>query len=251
MQGYKLKMLETNNRRFIFIIPFRNAGQFIYECARSLQLQTYSNWRAFFANDASTDKSCQMIPNDDRFTIINHQTRLFGLENIHQAIVASQAKNDDIICILDGDDALLRYDAIDIINQLYVDDVMLTYGQYACLDGVIGHCRPYAYKEFKKLRKAGHRASHLKTFSYSLYNKLLALDPTLSHFKDQKGAFYRTATDVALMTPLMELAGFERIKFNPEPIYFYRLHNDNVHHKSLELQKKTAEQIFAKCPIKS
>ena len=38
--------------------------------------------------------------------------------------------DDDVICLLDGDDFLVRPDSIDIINKLYEDGGLLTYGQY-------------------------------------------------------------------------------------------------------------------------
>jgi len=56
--------------------------------------------------------------------------------------------------------------------------------------------------------------------------------------------------DVAIMTPLMEIAGFERIKFNPKPIYYYRLHNNNDHIVNWGLQKDIEQEIFAKNKFK-
>jgi hypothetical protein len=48
------------------------------------------------------------------------------------------------------------------------------------------------------------------------------------------------------MTPLMEIAGFERVKFNPDPVYYYRIHQQNDHFVDPNLQKSVADEIFAK-----
>jgi hypothetical protein len=71
-------------------------------------------------------------------------------------------------------------------------------------------------------------------------------DPELSCYKDKNGDFYTITYDVAIMTPLMEIAGFNKIKFNPEPVYYYRIHQQNDHFVDPNLQKSVADEIFAK-----
>ena len=44
----------------------------------------------------------------------------------------------------------------------------------------------------------------------------------------------------------MESAGFERVKFNPDPVYYYRIHQQNDHFVDPTLQKSVADEIFAK-----
>ena len=48
----------------------------------------------------------------------------------------------------------------------------------------------------------------------------------------------------------MEIAGFGRIKFNPIPIYYYRLHEQNDHNVDGRLQKMVADEIFSKPSFK-
>ena len=210
---------ENKINRFVFIIPFRNAANFINECAMSLIKQKNENWIAIFCDDASNDEGIKFIPDDRRFTINRNYNRITALPNIHNNIINSRLNNEDIICILDGDDALIRSDAIDIL---------LTYGQYVWPNGQVGHCKSYTREEFLNLRNGGYWASHMRTFKYKLYKELLKQDPFLSCFKNSKGEFYTITYDVAIMTPLMEIAGFERIKFNKDPIYYYRIHQQTT-----------------------
>jgi hypothetical protein len=45
----------------------------------------------------------------------------------------SNLNDDDIICLLDGDDKLIVDSALDTIDSLYNDNTLLTYGQYIWL----------------------------------------------------------------------------------------------------------------------
>lgn len=232
--------------RLVFIIPYRNVSNFIKDCYNSLLNQKNNNWIAIFCDDASTDGTSDLIPNDNRFIIKKNEKRITALPNIHYGIVDSNLNDEDIICILDGDDFLIRSDSVDIIQKLYNDNTLLTYGQYIWPNGQVGHCKPYTKEEFINLRKGGYWASHIRTFKYKLYKELLKQDSELLCFKDNNGVFYTITYDVAIMTPLMEIAGFDRIKFNPTPVYYYRIHQNNDHNIDPSLQKDVANEIFNK-----
>lgn len=236
--------------RFVFIIPFYNVKDFIKDCYTSLLNQWNKNWIAIFADDQSTDGTVSLIPQDSRFIIKKTPYKMTALPNIHYAITESNLNDDDVICILDGDDFLLRPDSIDIINSLYKEGALLTYGQYMWPNGSIGHCQPYNTHTFSKLRTGGYLASHLRTFKYKLYKEIINQDPNLNCYKDINGNFYKTCYDIAIMTPLMEMAGLDNIRFNSIPIYYYRLHPNNDHYLYGELQKKTEYEIFTKPPFK-
>jgi glycosyltransferase involved in cell wall biosynthesis len=236
--------------RFVFIIPFRNVKPFIKDCYSTILAQKYQNWIAIFCDDESTDDTTSEIPKDDRFIIRRNEKRITALPNIHYGIIESKLNDEDIICILDGDDALLNDIVLDTLNNLYQDDTLLTYGQYAYVNGQLGHCKPYTEIEFKNLRSGGYWASHMRTFKYKLYKELIIQDSNLLCFKDNLGNFYTITYDVAIMTPLMEIAGLDKIKFNPTPIYYYRIHQQNDHFIDPNLQKSVADEIFSKPKFK-
>lgn len=236
--------------RFVFIIPFRNVKPFIQECYNSLLNQNNKNWIAIFCDDESNDGTCDIIPNDIRFTIRRNEKRVTALLNIHNGIIYSNLNDEDVICILDGDDFLIRNDVVDILENLYSDDTLVTYGQYIWPNGSIGHCTPYNRESFKRLRTGGYWASHIRTFKYKLYKELLNQDPDLLCYKNKRGEYYTITYDIAIMTPLMEIAGFDRVKFNPNPVYYYRIHQQNDHFVDPALQKQVADEIFNKQPFK-
>lgn len=242
------------NNRYVFVIPFRNVKNYIQDCYKSLLNQDYQNWIAIFCDDESNDGTSDLIPNDPRFFKIYNQKRITALPNIHNGIMSSNLDDDDIICLLDGDDFLLRKDALTIIDKLYQDpECWLTYGQYAINHGQnqwsLGHCREYDSNSFKNLRTGGYWASHLRTFKYHLYKKIVEIDPGLECYKDGNGNFFTTCYDIAIMTPLMEMAGLERIRFNPDPIYYYRIHPNNDHSLFGKQQKDDEKKLFNKKPF--
>jgi hypothetical protein len=177
-----------------------------------------------------------------------------ALPNIHKTIVNSgiECEDDDVICILDGDDKLLHPYALDIVNGYYQDhhNCLLTFGQYISSAGRLGHCRSYSEWEFRQLRKTDSRASHLKTFKWKLYHEFLANDPDLRSYKDSQGHYYTMSYDVAIMLPLMELAGFANIQFIKHPIYWYRIHDRNDKAVNSVLQKQIDFDIRAKPKFK-
>ena len=238
------------DNKFVFIIPFRNVKNFIGDCANSIIQQKYKNWIAVFCDDESTDNTIKYIPNDKRFIIRRNEKRMTALPNIHFSIMDSNLNDEDVIVILDGDDFLLRKDVLDIVNNLYQDDTLLTYGQYVYPNGQIGHCRAYTEDTFKQLRNGGYWASHLRTYKYKLYKEILKQDPELNCYKNSNGDFYTVDYDIAIMTPMMEIAGFNKIKFNPEPVYYYRFHPQNDHFVAPALQKEVEKEIFAKPKFK-
>ena len=94
--------------RFVFIIPFRNVKPFIKECYDTILAQKYNNWIAIFCDDASTDGTVLEIPKDDRFIVRINENRITALPNIHYGIINSELNDNDVICILDGDDFLIK-----------------------------------------------------------------------------------------------------------------------------------------------
>ena len=97
------------------IIPVYNVEPYLEECILSLLNQTYVNTELLFINDASTDKSLELLEQycliDNRISIINLKenkgpgyARNIGIENAH----------GEYILFVDADD----YIDIDILSNL-------------------------------------------------------------------------------------------------------------------------------------
>jgi glycosyltransferase involved in cell wall biosynthesis len=239
------------NNRFVFIIPFYNVKPFIEQCINSVLAQTYTNYIAIFADDQSTDGTSDSIPNDEKIIKIYNQKRLTALENIHNAIITNNLKDDDIVVVLDGDDFLLYANVLETLNTIYNDvNPLITYGQYVWPNGAMGHCYAYSESEFNNLRNMDWRASHLRTFRYSVYKELMIQDSNMNCYRDDNGEFYKITYDIAMLYPLMEIAGHKNIYFNSKPLYYYRLHPNNDHALNGAEQKRVEQHIKRKPKFK-
>jgi len=231
--------------KFRIIISYSNVGNWLCACSRSVITQDNPNWTAHFLDDASTDDSAQLIHTDDRIEYIKREKRMYALKNQYEFLKTAPFNDDDIIIFLDGDDTLLRRDALDILEELYDEDTDVVYGQYTDSNGHRGRSSAYLKFDFENLRNLPFRASHLRSFKYKMFKELLDIDQELLHFKNENG-FYRMCSDIAIMTPILELAGHERVKFNDIPLYWYRMHDRNDIEIDREEQVNIEKEILGK-----
>ena len=142
-----------------------------------------------------------------------------------------------IVCELDGDDYLLPH-ALRVVSEAYSDPlVALTYGN-TLVDfrpyqdwHYFGRDKCYTNTSFPQevwrqgsFRQDEFRCFHLRTFRRWLWDRI---DP--QHFRRADGSFFRGSGDSAFMYPMIEmLAEPQHVRFIEEPIYVYRLHENNV-----------------------
>ncbi|GIV44031.1 MAG: hypothetical protein KatS3mg035_1154 [Bacteroidia bacterium] len=214
------------NNKIKVITPFYNPGEFLETCINTLMTQKYDNFQVIFIDDCSTDGSFDRLPKDDsRVIVIKNETRKTALENIHNAIM-NYCEPDDIVVLVDGDDWLPNKGVLGYINNFYnTNDCWVMYGQAMWTDGRKGFAAEYTAGEFANLRKAPFKVSHIRTFRAGLYHKIKDQDPDFSCMKDKDGNFYKMTYDVAIMFPIMEMAGLEKIKYNSESLYIYNRNN--------------------------
>lgn len=213
------------NNSIKIITPFYNPGEFLDNCVSSVMTQKYDNFRAIFIDDCSTDGSIDKIPLGLKTHYIGNATRKTALENIHDAIM-NHCKPDDIVVLLDGDDWFPNKNVLSYVNDFYNQhNCWIMYGQASWTDGRRGFASEYSEEEFKNLRKSPFRVSHLRTFRAGLYQKIQEQDPFFSCMKDKDGEFYKMTYDVAIMFPIMEMAGLEKTKFNDTILYTYNRSN--------------------------
>jgi hypothetical protein len=208
-----------------------------------------------FGDDCSTDGSMDEIPSfETRFIKITNENKLTALGNEHNLIMSIPSPSpDDILIILDGDDKLLHRDVLSYLNDFYnKHNPLVVYGQYIRSNGLLGFAKAFKdANEYNNVRNIdGYFLSHIRTWKYKVYQELIKQDPELTAYKDSNGEIYKTAADVAIMYPLVEIAGYNNVKFNPGPLYWYRLHPANDHVLYLDDQKSTELEIKRKPKFK-
>jgi hypothetical protein len=121
-------------------------------------------------------------------------------------------------------------------------------------DGRIGFATEYTPEQFENLRNSPFLVSHLRSFKSFVYKKIQEQDETFSCMKDKNGEFYKMTYDVAIMFPIMEISGYEKVKFIDKILYFYNAHNpisDHIKNQKLQTdihieinQKEKFKQIY-------
>ena len=136
------------------------------------------------------------------------------------AIVFGVCDPGDIVVELDGDDWFAHESVLQEIHDLYEASPQLwvTYGSFVFADG-----RPadwqQAYQDHEDIRRAPWRASHLKTYRATLFHRI----NVEREFIRPDGTWREHARDLAVMFPILEMAGPEHRMWCPEIRYVYNL----------------------------
>ena len=130
---------------------------------------------------------------------------------------------NDIILVLDGDDSLHRKDALEIVNQKYLDSgALFTYGSYMYEgrweEQIVD--LPPEIRDGKmkfKPREQTWLYGHPRTFKAHLLDHISKRD-----FQHSDGSWLIKCTERGFVYRMLELAGPSRIGYIPEKIYKYR-----------------------------
>ena len=230
------------NKEFFFniIVPIFNAEKYLEKCLFSIIKQSYKNFHVKVVDDCSTDSSYEIASKIcakyQNFHIYKNSRRLGKLNNISELLglrVKEPSRTIDIE--LDGDDYLYSGDVLNSLNELYLKtDCLISYGSFLTSHGIQGKKYPLWIRKFNLYRKYFWYASHLKTFRHDLW---LAINP--NDLLDKNGRYFPCATDLAIMFPMLEMAG-NRQQFVKDILYVYNDQNPISNHK---IRRK--EQISA------
>ncbi len=262
---YLIDAKESTNS-ILIVTAFRNAERFIGKSATRSLTQRYDNHRVVFIDDASTDNSLAVLEKtiasitDSRCRevhVVRNKNQLGPLRSRHEATL-KYGNDDDIIVTVDGDDWMMHGDVLTYIDAIYVrNDCWVMYGGAHCEPdyGNVSYARPYERGDIGNLRcplsapvhvaKDKWRVDHIRTYRCWLYKRIGKVDPTWGCLK-KNGSFVTVATDVAVMLPMLEMSGHDRVHYNPVNLYVYNRHDSNVHVLQPKLQTQTLREIFAR-----
>jgi len=201
--------------KFIFVCPIFNASKTLARCLHSIACQSYTNWKIILIDDCSSkeeaDKEDDIIAGFHRLlTLPEEEIKIITVWNedidrgkcYETSNVLYGIKNfcsdEDIVCRIDGDDALCDSDALlalDISYQRGYDCVWTAHrwtGSCRNISGSLTDKNPY---------KSEWRSSHLKTFRKKLIN-----DVPYENFTNMNGELVRRAGDRALYLPVLHKA---------------------------------------------
>ena len=243
----------------VIITAVYNAENYIDKCIRSVAAQDYENYRMIIINDASTDRTAEVIENTiaetglENFEVITREKNVGAVCN-QISTIQSRCYPDDIVMILDGDDWLVNNPNIfNMYNNLYHDDAEYTYGScWSLVDKIPLIAQPYppevkankSYRDYKFNWNFPY--PHLRTF---LGRLALNLDASL--FQDAQGEWYRAGGDNATFYNIIEQADPEKVVCVPDIVYNYNDTNPiNDYKVNSKEQNQTADKILGKKTVK-
>lgn len=223
----QFEILATANfeRPLAVIITSYNNKEWYEKNLSSVFSQHYKNYRIIYIDDCSTDGTAELVEayihehnQQQRTIIIKNKMRHFKMENLWQAI--HMCNDNEIIIEYDGDDWLPHNDVFSRINKAYASDIWLTYSDLISWPtGKPGPNRTIANNiveknEFRKFN--GCFWSMLRTYYAWLAQEIALKDLLLN------GSFITRTSDVAIMFPMIEMAGNHFTYIN-EPLYIYNV----------------------------
>lgn len=250
----------NSETRFAVVCPAWQCERWVGRCLRSIQAQTYRNFRCVLIDDLSDDRTydvaVKVVAGDDRFRIVRNDTRRFPLANLLAGAALTGDEPDDVIVVVDGDDWLKHDRVFERVAQEYADpQVWLTYGSHELLrrpwrDVLRGRrTRGEAERYPDGVLESGlvryfprFQAGHLRTCRRFLWQAVRDED-----LRDDDGSYYWSAGDLALVLPMLEMATARHIRFIPDILYVY----NNDHPLAENREENRARKRLLKLRIKA
>ena len=207
---------------FTIIITGYNVEKWINQCLESALKQNYKNFDVIFIDAESTDQTNNIVKDYcnkySNLKLIRNEKRKYQIENIK--IGCLNAKDNSICVSLDGDDWLKNENVLNVLNNVYSDDIWMTYGLYENFPftrDISNLYYPYPNEVIinNAFRKYNFLASHLRTWRKELFLKINDSD-----LQDEYGKYFEMTGDVAIMIPMLEMAGIHSIHIH-EVLYVY------------------------------
>lgn len=222
--------------RFYVLSCSRSNDILLQRCVASIDAQTCRRWIHYVVVDENGPGD---IGIGNRFTMYNQQ-RLGAAANLWRMLKIVRdgtAANTDVVVLVDGDDRLEEA-SLEVLQGFYGDpSVWCSYGSYVCDSGAparfCGRYEPNA-----NIRTAKWQGSHLKTFRVGLARHL-----EVGWLQDHRGNFLPAGSDLALMMPILEMAGPDHRMFVSRNMYFYNDTNPWNDHKTCAAWQKEAERL--------
>ena len=240
------------NTHLKVIIPSYNSVKWLKKTLHSVAIQTYQNCQVCVIDDASTQAGqkelIEWYCEKYNWQAIYRTENQGALSNIVEGIKLLGPADEDAILLLDGDDWIFNKHVFEKVAKEYASpSTFLTYGQFITYPRwQVGFCKPISPELYisQNFKKDPFIFSHLRTFRFKIWKAIDEKD-----FLDAAGNYYRTAWDLAIMYPLLEMTGGQGCKFIEQILYVYNMDNplnDCNAHK--QLQSQTALQIINKAP---
>jgi len=215
------------DNKIIVISTGWNCEEYIGRCLDSVQNQKIVN-----------TKIEHHVMVDDK----NPLKRMGKVYNFIKLLTGIRPDDEDIILDVDLDDYLEVW-AANKIKEVFEfrPNLLLSYGSYRMESGKQARFNgEYKTDDFRNQK---WKAGHLKAFRYKLFRQIKIRD-----FRGPDGRWLMTAGDLAMMFPMMEMAGLDRIIHVKECLYCYNDLNPYNDHKIAKADQLRNERFLRRKP---
>lgn len=217
----------TEEKPFAILMCGYNTEKYLEKALRSILEQEYTNYRLIYIDDASKDRSFELVKatlnkhKKIESLLIQNPVNVGAMANLKRGF--DLCKDHEIIVHLDSDDRFAHPYVLKKLNEIYANpDVWLTYGSYLDIPTYAPgkFARPISKQTLKKgkIRKLPWFASHLRTYYAGLAKRIRKEDLMID------GKFFPSTSDLATMYPMIEMAGTHAY-FVPECLHQYLVSN--------------------------
>lgn len=240
---------------FSFIIPMYNNIAWYRQCLDSVASQKGIDLaQGVIIDDASTDGTADAVeqylaaqPLLKNFRLIRNPKRMGIAYNRFHGV--HMLPDESVVIALDGDDFLNGVDVLDTLGEVFKSqDIWVAHSTYMLFSSMKkgSYCKevPRAVLAEGKIRHYPFCMSHLRSFKAWLF-KLIP-----EHYFKAKGVWLPSATDLAMMFALTELAG-TRIAFIDKPLCIYNDKNSISIFRTARARNLVMEQLVRRMtPLK-
>jgi FkbM family methyltransferase len=225
------RIRKTNEQKIVVVTPFYNAREYIEECVESVIAQDYENWEMILIDDKSTDDGAEVVKNYVASLPESAQRKIrikLNEENVgavcNQVLAVRGLHVDDIVMLVDGDDALANDPHIfDRYNNMFHAGTEFSYGScWSMADDIPLVAQPYppevraskSYRQYKFNWNMPY--THLRVF-----RKRLIDDVNNAAFQDEKGVWFKAGGDNSTFYNILEQADPDKIAVVSDIVYLY------------------------------
>ena len=242
---------ENENLRFTFVISSYNNESNIYNNLLSIIYQNYQNWKIYYTNDCSKDNTHNLFHKIiDEYNLKDKTYYIKNEKNMKQSYCKYYTykllKNNDIVCILDGDDWLSTNTALSLLANEYNNSKnLIVYSGYHVfydnniIKSVNGTEYPNEIKKKSEYRKyKSWLFTHLKTGYAWLFKKIPET------YLKKNDIWLDRCTDLAEMYSVSEMANVN-VKHLDKILYVYNKNNSMKYNNSYynDHSSKTRKEI--------
>ena len=217
------------NNHFVILIGSYNNEQWVKNNLDSILCQTHKNFKVIYYNACSTDNTEKLVQEyaskDTRikyYTSKERHLKTWFFEHVEQW---EEIHDNDIVCILDGDDFFANEDVLHYLNEVYnQSNCWITYGGMIVWNG--GDSTQEAFPQNseaplevlqnKLYRQDMWRYSHMRTCRGFLWKRINKND-----FKSVHDGKYITLDDLATVYAMLEMCPMEKIYRVTDTIYIW------------------------------